>query len=373
MQVLKLFVVDDDPSAVMSAEFHLEDERCQISAFKHGEACLQAMDQSPDVILMDVEMPGMGGIPACRAIRESGNERTQIIFVSSHDKLEMRLAAYDAGATDYIVKPYAPEELKQKVIVARRILQTHKDLSHNAQCAQQTAFSAMSSMGELGAALAFLRASFSCQTYDDLALRLLASIKSYGLQGMLEIRVQKQFFRRSSQGVCTPLEISTLRQASELERIFQLGGWMAVNYPHITLIVSNLPLENPDRIGRLRDYLASITEGADARILTIDSENRRLSQSNGIVHAVAEMSDALKEIERRQQDHRLLALTVMNEFITEIEGECLRMRLLEKNEKTLTGMAHKIRDRICQMMDEAKGLGDNLTGIVARLKAISEK
>lgn len=372
MDAFKIFVVDDDPASRMIVSFHAEGEDYGISEFDAGESCLQALDQQPDVILLDVEMPGIGGIATCRAIREAGHDRTQIIFVSSHDDLDTRLTAYDAGGTDYIVKPYAPEELKQKLLVARRYLQDHKSLSQNASFAQQTAFTAMSSMGELGVALEFLKASFSCSNCDELAQKLFSSIERYGLQGMVELRELEQGYCFSTSGACTPLESSILSHARESGRLFQLGTRLAVNYPHVTLVVTNLPVDDSDRVGRLRDHLAIIAEGVDAKVAAIESEQRRKTQADSVIRAVSDLSSGLHKIEHQQADHRLLALTMMNDFISDMERSFLHMGLNEHNEHELIVMAQRIRDRITVLMNEGKHLGDDLSGITARLKDISE-
>jgi DNA-binding response OmpR family regulator len=63
---------------------------------------LEAIADGPDLVLMDIEMPGMGGISVCRSIMDSKKTKPQVTFVSAHDDLETRLQAYSAGGTDYI-------------------------------------------------------------------------------------------------------------------------------------------------------------------------------------------------------------------------------------------------------------------------------
>ncbi|MFA6443213.1 MAG: response regulator, partial [Sterolibacterium sp.] len=146
----KIFIVDDDPSARMVATFQMEGSDARIREFGDGDSCLAALDEGPDIVILDIEMPGTDGIAVCRGIRAAGLAETQIIFVSSHNDLETRLTAYDAGGNDYIIKPYDPEELARKIDVAKRAMEATRSGAMQARMAQQAAFAAMSSMGETG-------------------------------------------------------------------------------------------------------------------------------------------------------------------------------------------------------------------------------
>jgi signal transduction histidine kinase len=93
----------------------LEDYQLETAA--HGIEALEKLDRfQPDLILLDVMMPKMDGFEVCRRIRQSeGFMLAKIIFVSGKALLEERLAGYEAGGDDYIVKPFEHEEVLAKV------------------------------------------------------------------------------------------------------------------------------------------------------------------------------------------------------------------------------------------------------------------
>lgn len=369
---LSIFVVDDDPAARMIVSFELDDPGFRVSEFEGAEACLAALDQAPDVLLLDVEMPGMDGIALCRAIREAGHDQAQVIFISAHDDLDTRLAAYDAGGNDFMVKPYAPEELVRKVRVAERVLAEKSGLSSQASFAQQTAFTAMSSLGEMGVVLECMRKSFTCPTRDALAEAIFQALGQYGLQGLLELREEGRDDCYSSHGACSALESSILGHARTLQRIFQFRDRLAINYPRITLLVLNLPLDNPDLIGRLRDHLAILAEAGEARLAAMASESRRLAQAEGISRAVAELTQALAEVEARQGDNRLRSLEATNAFQEELDRAFVHLGLSEGQEAALSDMTRKAMTRIVDLLGEEKTLGDRLRDITAQLQGKTE-
>lgn len=366
----RIFVVEDDPVSQMIAVDQLDDPRFEVETFDNGEACLAAMERSPDLILMDVEMPGQDGISVCRSIREAGDSHAQVIFISSHDDLETRLAAFDAGGNDFIVKPYASEELVKKVQVAERFRQEHLGLSQQANYAQQMAFTAMSSMGEMGVVLQFLRASFTCPAAAQLAGAVFEALGQYGLQGIVEIRDETGAHCFSSNGACTPLEASIASHAAGMDRIFQFRDRMAINYPAITLLVPNLPLDNPDFVGRLRDNLALIVEGAETRLAAMKSENQRLAQASAIVQAVAALTQGLAEIETRQGENRIRTLSLTNTYLDDLEETFVHLGLTDAQEGELIALAKKAIDGLGLIQDDGKSLGNRLLQVTAQLRAL---
>ena len=368
---LTVFVVDDDPSARLVALFQLEGLDAQVHEFADGDSCLAALDEAPDIVILDIEMPGMDGIAVCRAIRETSGSHPQIIFASSHDDLETRLTAYDAGGNDYVVKPYAPEELARKIEVARRLLEDRRAAAGQAQYAQQAAFAAMSSMGEMGVTQEFLRASFGCQTPDDLGRALCQALEQYGVPGLVALRDGAESHCYSGHGACSELEVAILNHTRNLERIFQFRDRLAINYPRVTLLIPNLPLADPDRVGRLRDHLAVLAEGAEARFEAMSNEVRRVAQARTVIDAVAELTRTLEEIERNQESQRVQTLNIANEQLEAMTRAFVHLGLTEGQEESLVALAQEGIDKIAHLQDFSIALSQRLGQVTARLKTVA--
>ena len=126
----KILVVDDSAEDIHFLLENLKHDYAVIAA-TNGEKALEMAsgEASPDVILMDVEMPGMNGYETCRLIKNTDATRNiDVIFVSAHDSTEEKLAGYDAGASDYLIKPVSPAELlnKVKLAIKNREIQSSK-------------------------------------------------------------------------------------------------------------------------------------------------------------------------------------------------------------------------------------------------------
>jgi DNA-binding response OmpR family regulator len=116
-------IVDDDPSARRLARdsLSLSGEQWDIWEADDGRAAIDLIRAvRPDVILLDITMPEIGGIPVCSEIKADPlTSRAQIVIVSARTESDFIAASIEAGATEYITKPFQPADLVRRV---RRIL-----------------------------------------------------------------------------------------------------------------------------------------------------------------------------------------------------------------------------------------------------------
>jgi two-component system KDP operon response regulator KdpE len=119
MSNANILVVDDEPQIRRVLRSTLSSQGYVITDAKTGEEAVESVRKNkPDLVLLDVNMPGMGGIAACREIRESSE--APIIMLTVRNAERDKVAALDAGADDYVVKPFGIEELLARIRAALR-------------------------------------------------------------------------------------------------------------------------------------------------------------------------------------------------------------------------------------------------------------
>ena len=114
---IKILCVDDEPDILEILKYNLSNEGYNVSTAADGKSAIEiAYNISPNLIIMDVMMPNMDGIEACEKLRsdEKFND-TIIMFLTARGEDYSHVAAYDAGADDYITKPVKPKVLVSKV------------------------------------------------------------------------------------------------------------------------------------------------------------------------------------------------------------------------------------------------------------------
>ena len=110
----RIFVVDDEPALRSALQDGLEAEGYEVAAAASGEAALAALDHSlPDLVVLDLGLPGIGGLEVCRGIRQ--RSAAPILILSVRSREADKVAALDLGADDYLTKPFGMEELLARV------------------------------------------------------------------------------------------------------------------------------------------------------------------------------------------------------------------------------------------------------------------
>ncbi|MCS7019777.1 MAG: response regulator transcription factor [Cytophagales bacterium] len=133
MKAHKIMVVDDEPDILELLTYNLEKEGYEVKTATNGKkAVALAQSFQPELILMDIMMPVMDGVEACRQIREMPDMRnTFIIFLTARSEEYSEVAAFDNGADDYLTKPIKPRALMSRInAIFRRESQKNASEEH---------------------------------------------------------------------------------------------------------------------------------------------------------------------------------------------------------------------------------------------------
>lgn len=115
MNGIHILIVDDDPSLTGALRRTLSYEGYHVSAATNGENALaQIRLKSPDLIILDLMLPGIDGLEICRRLRGAG-EQVSILMLTARDTVADRVAGLETGADDYLIKPFATEELLARI------------------------------------------------------------------------------------------------------------------------------------------------------------------------------------------------------------------------------------------------------------------
>lgn len=118
----RILAVDDNATNLLFYEELLEDD-FELVLAESGEEALETLDEfKPDVILLDIMMPGIDGYEVCRRVRQRDDmSHVKVILVSAKNQTESRLEGYHAGADDYIIKPFDQDEMLAKLAVYMKL------------------------------------------------------------------------------------------------------------------------------------------------------------------------------------------------------------------------------------------------------------
>lgn len=367
-----LVVDDDDFMHEMYAEALNKNYRI-IPAENGADALMLVQGERPDAIILDVEMPGMDGYETCRRLKKTDAVAdVPVIFVSAHDKIEDRLKGYEAGGEDYIVKPFDPQELEAKVAQLLKAVSERGALKQMADYAASTAMTAMTSISEMGALLETLKKFNVCNDSKALIDAVLQGIALYGLKGAVQIRTPEETLTRNNQDSASPLEIFIINHMAKMERITQFQSRLCITYPGVSLLVHDMPLEDADRCGRLRDHLAMLVDGAEARILGIKAVNESRQRGKAIERAVESITETLKAIDSAQRQSQVATKLAFSALIDQIEKAIIKVAPTEAHEKFLIDIVRNGIEKIMYAETSEFDIQDKLTTIICELKGMME-
>lgn len=134
-QGLRILLIDDDPLILRRLTHHLDKEGQQVLTATNGQAGLQlALVAKPQIVITDWMMPEMDGLALCRALREARfGQLLYIIVLTMQEEEEHLVAAFDAGADDYLVKPYSRRVLEARIRGGERLIR----LSQQIECEKE--------------------------------------------------------------------------------------------------------------------------------------------------------------------------------------------------------------------------------------------
>lgn len=366
----RVAVVEDNPPQRMIVTRLLEKEYT-IEAFDSGAAFLASTTRF-DAVLLDIEMPELNGYDTCRRFREQPRgAETPVIFVSAHDTTPERVAAYEAGGDDFVTKPIAAHELNHKLRLAIEHREHVRTLTSQSNNAQQVAFTAMISMGDLGVVIEFLRKSALATSYPAIAARLIAAMKAWGLQGAVQVRGRHGQIDLNAEGPMTAMQASVLEKLRDIGRIFELGSRAIINFDHVSLLVENLPVDDPDKVGRLRDHLAVLAESADMRTAALDAADERAQQKLAVEATLAELQNAMQHITSRTSGGLRKSQTNLLESIEQLSRTLTTLGLTDTQAGYLDDLTRHAEEDAQGYFDAVAQSDSEFTEVLNRLQRLA--
>ncbi|MDD5298002.1 MAG: response regulator [Rhodocyclaceae bacterium] len=370
--VARILAVEDNPTQAKILDLLLRDHYTTV-VVASAEACLLRLQQEAfDLILLDVNLPGMNGYEACRRIKaDSGIRHLPVIFISVNCSNEDRLQGFDAGGFDYLNKPIVKEELLRKIAILLEYQEEKLRMQSHADYAVSTAMTAMTSAAEQGLVLQFMKASFACQHQKDLADAILHAVRQFGLDGIVQIRSDYGIWSRNAEGGCTPLEVSVLANVCHAGRVVDLKQRTAINYPRVTLILRNMPTEDAERYGRLKDHLNMLLEGADARVMALDMDSYLAAEARRLLDAIKSISETLVGVSRKTQELHASYGTVFDAMARELETCIPLLELNRHQEAMLDDLLREASEAYVALAGQESAVDKELMGAMESLQKIA--
>jgi FixJ family two-component response regulator/cell division protein ZapA (FtsZ GTPase activity inhibitor) len=304
------------------------------------------------MFLLDVGLPGMDGYAFCRQLKDDAAfSRIPVTFVSIHDTIDARVLGYDAGGEDFIVKPFEPAEVLRKLKVAQHIVQSQSSLREELEAAEYLATLVMASADETGILVQFMSKLIAWENTQEIAAGLLELLQRYRLDGVVQTRMAHHTHTLSAAGANLPLEVSVIEHVRTQGRIFEFRKRSVHNFERITLMVNNLPLDDPEYCGRLRDHLSVAAQGVDSRLKAIETDEANRRSQAGILLALESVSETIMSLHEAHQRDSAESSALMMELQETLVNSFFRLGLTEGQETFLQDMVGNFMKRMAALLE----------------------
>lgn len=368
-----ILIVDDAPDNLLLLEMMLED-RFNIVQADSGQVCLDMIaDNVPDLLLLDVNMPGLNGYDVCTQLRkEPKTQVLPIIFVSAMVNTEERLAGFEAGGDEYINKPVDEELLLQKIDIQLARQAERTSGQQDATEAMEVAMQAMTSSSELGELINFVTKAQSATTLDEVGTMMVEVCQVFGLNACVYVVTDTpSYFGCEENSIeATVLE----RSLTADERIINLGIRTIVKSDQLSLLVKNMPVADENKYGRFKDHLAALISIADGRILTIKSQMSLSSERKSMLGSVIQHTEKrIKNVNTKILEYDDYSRKVMMNMVSKLEEKLFSLGLDEDQEEQLMKLVYGTSDELEKSKEATKKLQEELGGVLEGLYEILAK
>lgn len=370
----KILIVDDAPEDIRLLINALRNDFALATA-KNAEEAITYLNEhpKPSLILMDINMPGQNGYDACRTIKQNPKwADLDILFLSSKDSTQEVLDGFDAGATDYLVKPYTPAILLSKIKQCLASREAKNELAEAAKVANAIAFNAMLETGNLGTVMNFLRASFNIKTLDDLAEETIKALQQFNLIASLHFHTDTQNGHYATDGQPSEIEKNIMARLTESQDpIISKGNRLILIKPNAVILIKNFPSE-PNKASRIKDHLMILLDGIAAKIISLQDAQQVLHLLNNNINTVIyEVEKALIDMQVQQEAHKKRFIDIMEVMVQKVEESFFPLGLTDTQEDSLLNIMSSSVNTALNHLHEGLELDKTVKNIISSLSKVA--
>ncbi|MBL4680450.1 MAG: response regulator [Pseudomonadales bacterium] len=365
-----ILLIDDDSFLHKMVRRALEPHGFVLRTALDGELGIKAaLEEIPDIILLDVEMPGLNGYEVCEKLRNTEQiSEIPIVFLSGRSDMRERLLGYEVGADDYMTKPFEADHLVARLRVLSRYSRDRLELRAQYLLAKSTAMTAMSGTSEIAIAMQFMEHSISYTNIEETIEGLLETTDQFSIECCICVFCEDgEILWFSSEGTISPIEKELISEGKRDSRFVDFGSKTVVNYPDISMLVKNMPLEDMERYGRLKDLLPVLISTVNTKLNAIKTHHALIGESDDLKSSFTEIRANLFKlastiVENRTRSTELIENTTHNMSMNLLRmglDEDQEVYLLEEFSSAFTNTLAKI-DLGAQMKQSFSSILDNL-------------
>lgn len=363
---------------------HLLDEQCDENT---NLCCVpdlptarqEVSSVTPDMVVIEHQEQSHELFEFCRELKSRQEQEVVFVVVSENIDSEFWVNAADAGIDHIVDKTAEREVLTLKLRNLFHCISQRTMLAKDLSVTKKIAMTSMAGNNELGRILRFVQQSYAIKNYPELATQFFSVTNSLGLHCclMMKSSAEQQIF--SSDKTVKKVEEDIFSLMDQAERFFDFGCRTIISYPKVALLVKNMPVEDTDRYGQIKDLLPALLEVVNEKVISLETSIFVQSQTERLSESFAAVKRSFQYISELSRENLHEGTRKMQEMMQDLNNRLPGMGLEEDQEVFIIDRIESaISDssRMLDMSDEMEkifaGIHDNLQSIVEQQHQLLE-
>ena len=360
---LIVFNPEDISDSIRSLKLDFKLTHCQ----SFNSLQTHASFQEDHIILIDVMSDVQKQFELLNTIKRdvSGTfDGLSVVLLVESLNLDERLKACEIGADDCISSRIEHDDLVTRLRSTIYNNIANKQLKEQLKAASDVAMAAMSNTSDMGVNIQFLLDSHHCANLDELGQLLFKSLNYFGLHCSLQMRGQYQIKNMEANGMERAMESRLLNEMKDAGRFYDFGNRTVINYDSISLLIKNMPLDQPEKYGIIKDNIFALLQGADARLKALDLQetvNRDHQQQKLMIEG---LHTGIAKLETQYLNLTNDVAAVVDQIVDSVEHVMQTLLLTEEQEAILLGQLKRGRDNVIALFQGYASMDNELKALL---------
>lgn len=322
----------------------------EVMNFFHADAAsdvgqmMQMMQQKRyRIVVLDQALSGFLDLQLCQTLlQQETMQQVPLVVLTTAYAVKDKVKALEIGCDDLIDSKTTPDEVFARITKSIFHQIANSQLNQRLVLATETARNAMVDNSERGAIIHFLLQIHNCDNLDQLGQQFFASIQRYGLSCSLQMRSQMGKKDMEAHGMAKHLESQLLYQLKDSDRYVDFGARTIINFERVSLLIKNMPTNDPEKHGSIKENLLYLVQGINARIIALEDRYNLLMEKETLHKLGGDVRSVVSSLKHAYQN-------VMRQIITEVESvtenldhRVPHLALTEADEQFIYGLTSRL-------------------------------
>lgn len=287
-----------------------------------------------------------------------------VVLMVEDLSLDERLKACEIGADDCISNRIEHDDLVTRLRGTIYNAIANRQLKEQLKAASDVAMAAMNNTSDMGVNIQFLLDSHHCVNLDELGQLLFKSLNYFGLNCSLQMRSVYQTKNMEANGMERAMESKLLTEMKDAGRFYDFGNRTVINYDSISLLIKNMPVDQPEKYGIIKDNIFALLQGADARLKALDLQEtvNRDHQHQQIL--IDGLRDGIEKLESQYVSLTNDVAAVVDQIVDSVEQVMQTLLLTEEQEAVLLSQLKQGRDSVIALFQGYSSMDNQLKALL---------